>query len=452
MDNQDPGSDEAAIHTTQRLIISGTSYEAVLTSGRMVLTSTDPGRSAISIPYSTIELAAAETNKLREPVIRITYSVPEDGSLGIELIFIFLAAGRNFQNRDRCLAVLERMGVPVRPDPLPPDHISRTKRERMDAGTLDVEKPAGRPPVPEWTVYGPAQGGRSSLPEEPKPPSPIFTLIAMILIAALVIGAMVAPIPVPGENQTAPGKAVSARPGTTPPTTPSPEATQVPAAVTQQDQPLSPEGVPLNGIWVRVSCPGGYTGSLKAGGLVQDVAGSGTLLYQLPVSNTVIDGEITKLDGSAETLAVDVFNGGSLISSATTEKPFGTIELHVPVGPSLAVPASSTPEPTPAATTVPAGVTTAGTSVVPANGVFVRIVYPGQYTGSISANGFERVVNSSGEQVYQLSLASGSVDAFLEKGDGSVRNMLVQVFRNGALVTSADTSVPLGVVEIHTTV
>jgi hypothetical protein len=443
------GSNESVIHTTQRLIISGTSYEVTLTPDRLVLTNTDSERPAINIPYSAIELASAETNKLREPVIRITYTVPDGGSRGIELIFIFLAAGRNFQNRDKCLTVLETMGVPVRPDPTPPDYISRTKRERMDAGTLDVEKPPGRPAVPEWTVYGP-QGGRSSLPEEPAPTSPVFTVIAMILIAALVIGAMVAPIPAPGENQTVTVKALSVRPGTTPQATPSPEVTPVPAAVSQQEQTLSPGGVPLNGIWVRVSSPGGYTGSLKAGGLVQDVAGSGTLLYQLPVSNTVIDGEITKLDGSGEALVVEVFNGGSSISSATTEKPFGTIELHVPVGPSLAAPTVSTPVPTLTAT--PATVTTADTSVVPANGVFVRIVYPGQYTGSISANGFERVVNTSGDQVYQLSLANGNIDAFLEKGDGSVRNMLVQVFKNGVLVTSADTSVPLGVVEIHTTV
>ena len=115
----------------------------------------------------------------------------------------------------------------------------------------------------------------------------------------------------------------------------------------------------------------------------------------------------------------------------------------------------SRPEVT-AVPTVISAVPTPDTSLilheVPPTGVFVRVAYPGKFTGSITANGIGRDVNSSGEQIYQLSMNSGTVDAFLEKGDGSVKNMVLQVYKDGSLVTYGNTTTPLGVVEIHTTV
>jgi len=89
---------------------------------------------------------------------------------------------------------------------------------------------------------------------------------------------------------------------------------------------------------------------------------------------------------------------------------------------------------------------------VPATGVWVRVAYPGKYTGTIAANGIAHEVNSSGDQIYQFPMTRGTVDAFMEKEDGSEKNMILQVYKDGALVTYDNTTTPLGVVEIHTTV
>ena len=41
------------------------------------------------------------------------------------------------------------------------------------------------------------------------------------------------------------------------------------------------------------------------------------------------------------------------------------------------------------------------------------------------------------------------IDGFIDKGDGSGKNMIVQIYNDGTLVTYGNTSSPLGMVEIH---
>lgn len=114
MDNLNLGSDESVIHTTQKLIISGVGYMATFTGSRLILVESDSGNPAESIPYATIVLAVAGTNRLREPVIQLTVGSGERRTRETELIFIHLATGMDLQNRDKCIAILRDHGVPVR--------------------------------------------------------------------------------------------------------------------------------------------------------------------------------------------------------------------------------------------------------------------------------------------------------------------------------------------------
>jgi hypothetical protein len=89
---------------------------------------------------------------------------------------------------------------------------------------------------------------------------------------------------------------------------------------------------------------------------------------------------------------------------------------------------------------------------IPASGIWVRVAYPGNFTGTITTNGLSRDVNSSGDQFFRFPMTGGTIDGFLSKEDGSVKNMIVQVYKDGTLVTYDNTSAPLGTVEIHTQV
>jgi hypothetical protein len=447
MDNLNLGSDEPVRIRAGKIIIDGVGHEAILTNRRLILTYAATGAIRESIPYEDIAIAVAGTNTLREPLLIVTTVSPDGSRHETGLIFIHQPAAMNVQERDRCLAVLAEQKVPVQGS-----HAASPAADRSGmtgAGQQEGNAPGERPAVPDWTIYGVSQHSRRNGPEEPSPRSPLFTLAAVILLVGICIGALL--VLGPGHQQdkvSSPGnatKAVTAAvPGPSITVTPDLAAPSVPGATPR------PGEIPPNGIWVIVSYPGQYTGHLKAGGWNFDVNSSVTDRYQLPVGNTMIEGAIAKMDGSATGMEVGVYDGGSLVWEGATTKPYGVVDLHVRVGSSVISKPLVTPSPT-----VVAVIPTPDTSLVlheiPAIGVFVRVAYPGNFTGTVTANGFTREVNSSGEGIYQLSMSSGNIDSYLAKGDGSAANMVVQVYRDGRLVTYGNTTSPLGTVDLHTT-
>jgi hypothetical protein len=174
-----------------------------------------------------------------------------------------------------------------------------------------------------------------------------------------------------------------------------------------------------------------------------DVKSSGTQVYLLPVQNTVIDVFIEKSEASADSLDVVIYSAGVPVAHQDTIKPRGLVEMHVPVG-------SMSPD-----ITLLSGATPATGPVryaIPATGVWVHVAYPGNYTGTLASNGQWREIDASGDQIYQMILKNGTIDGVLEKSDGSTKPLEVEVYKDGILVDLANTTTPLGVVEIHTNV
>ena len=181
-----------------------------------------------------------------------------------------------------------------------------------------------------------------------------------------------------------------------------------------------------------------------------EVDTSGTQLFQLQTQNTVIDVFVEKADGSGDTLEAGVYNGGTLVEEKKTSSPRGVLELHVTVGPAIV--SNTVPVSVPvteSATPVP---TAASLYNLPRTGVWVHVLYPGDYSGYVSSNGQQKEVNSTGEQFFQLPMTRGVVDASIAKSDKSGNTLAVEVYRNGELVDLANTTTPQGVVEIHTSV
>jgi hypothetical protein len=88
--------------------------------------------------------------------------------------------------------------------------------------------------------------------------------------------------------------------------------------------------------------------------------------------------------------------------------------------------------------------------LVPASGVWVRVQYPGNFTGTVGTmQGGMREVNTSGEQFYQLPAREGIVDVSLQKQEGSRDELAVEVYRDGLLVTRSNTTAPRGTVDFH---
>jgi hypothetical protein len=455
MDNLKLETDESVIYQSQKIISSGTGYEAILTDRRFILAESGTGVIREDLPYAAIERAVSEFNTLREPVIILTITAKDGSKRELGLIFVHQPGGMNAQDRDRCLMTLRDRHVPVEGllhQVIPPSAVRRGAAADAAGNGREMVRPA----VPEWTIFGTSRYTREQEPEEVKAPrSPLVLIIAAILIAGfcigsvLIIGHMIVSETanvtnsVQGEGAGGPVATESVSPTLVL----TPETTAVPST----EVPVTPGAVPTDGIWIRVSYPGNFSGSVGAEGWMSNVNGSGTQVYQLPVHDTTIEGTIEKQDGSGNTLDVGIYNGGALVSGSATSKPWGSIDLDIPIGPAIVIGPETMTE-TPTIVAPPTPDTSIVMHTVPPTGIWVRIAYPGNFTGTISTNGLGRDVNSSGDQFYQLSMDSGIIDGYIEKGDGSVKNMVVQVYKDGTLVTYGNTSAPLGTVEIHTTV
>ncbi len=123
---------------------------------------------------------------------------------------------------------------------------------------------------------------------------------------------------------------------------------------------------------------------------------------------------------------------------------------------SSGTPASGTVTTTPAAGAtlaynVVATVTIAHTQTpvsVPSEGVSLRVSYLGAWDGTYTVDGVTEPLKRSGEYVMALENATGTVDATFTKLDTSSHELVVEIYKNGALLKSGSTTDPKGKVSI----
>ncbi|MFA5348251.1 MAG: hypothetical protein WC294_08940 [Methanoregula sp.] len=90
---------------------------------------------------------------------------------------------------------------------------------------------------------------------------------------------------------------------------------------------------------------------------------------------------------------------------------------------------------------------------VPVTGVFVKVSYLGSFHGTYGMAGTMQQVKNSGERVYEITNATGSISATFFKEDGSTTHeIVVEVWKNGRLLTSQKNSTAFGTVSISSVV
>lgn len=344
-DNRNPDNSEKVLISLSQVVIGGVSYRTTVTGSHILLADMESGSRRGSIPLPSIGHALSTSNRLREPVIRITVNDPEGGSQEIDLIFPHIAGGADIRNRDATISVFGDLGIPVTIDPLQEALPVLTGKESRDRGTrLADDGVVDRTTVPDWTHFGVSRNTVNPNIEEPRAQSPLVTIVAVILIAALCIIAMVMPLPGPNESHAAtPQLTIKTTPAappvsTTLPITPAESPTVIPISPTQT--PI-PEGsllisdtfnatyiIPKTGVWVHVSYPGNYSGYFSSNGRWYEVNASGDQFYQMSMSHGIIDGMLEKKDGSTKSLSFEVYKDGALVNTANTSTPRGTVVAH----------------------------------------------------------------------------------------------------------------------------
>ncbi len=86
---------------------------------------------------------------------------------------------------------------------------------------------------------------------------------------------------------------------------------------------------------------------------------------------------------------------------------------------------------------------------VPAEGVYVHTRYLGSFKGTYGMPTALQAVTSSGDRYYPVENATDIVQASFGKSDGSTRQtLLVEIVRNGRVITSGNTTLGFGKVTL----
>ncbi len=458
MDNLNLNSDETIIKKTQIVIITGVRHEAVLTNRRLILIENETGRIHEDISFSEIDQAIPGVNKLREPIITLVVNSPGGEKRTIELIFIHFIGDKNIVELEKCLSILKEHNVPIGGISLATIRALLTKVDRKNKGTLLDEEQVSRPAVPEWIVFGSLNTKKQSLEEEYHELKPLHTLIIIILIFVVMIaGITIVGQTMQGKTQTDPYNmtASTVKGGIT--ISPSPVPTLTPA---RQVTPVPTESppriiIPPVGVWVRVQYPGNFSGYMGARGRNIDVSGSGIQWYQLPVVDPALDGIIAKLDGSTDKMVVETYKDGTLISRKSTKSPYGSIDLHGAGTEDITADVAAnniipnyvvTPVPSPSIQTTEDYLPKIS---IPTTGVWVRVYYPGDFSGSIGGRGIFTPIKSTGDQLYEIPANVGMVEGTIEKDDKSGGKLVTEVYKDGALISRMETKKPQGLIDIH---
>jgi len=94
----------------------------------------------------------------------------------------------------------------------------------------------------------------------------------------------------------------------------------------------TPVNVPQEGVYVKVSYLGGYTGTYGVNGVKEKVTGSGDRIYSVNATGGTLQAAFQKRDGStSHELVVDLVKGGNTLISKKNSSAYGIVSVSSPV-------------------------------------------------------------------------------------------------------------------------
>jgi hypothetical protein len=87
--------------------------------------------------------------------------------------------------------------------------------------------------------------------------------------------------------------------------------------------------------------------------------------------------------------------------------------------------------------------------IIPSTGVWVRVIYSGNFTGTVGTTGKMRQVTGTVDQLYQVPTIDGTVEALIQKLDGSGNILTTEVYKNGQMVKNGTITSPRGTIDLR---
>ena len=87
-------------------------------------------------------------------------------------------------------------------------------------------------------------------------------------------------------------------------------------------------------------------------------------------------------------------------------------------------------------------------SLIPQTGVWVRVIYDGNFAGSVGAPGRFREISGSKDQFFQIPAKDEVVTASVTKEDNSGNPITVEIYNEGTMVKTATITKPKGTLDL----
>jgi len=416
-------SDESVIMAADRVVYKSVPLALILTSKRILLVSEKGGSlAAEEILLSKLRSAEIDRNAVPDPAIRLSF-VTDTGKAKDEVLIFSAIAGK--QRKGDCEEWVQHLNEHILP-------------------SLGEEIPQKAPPSDHEQIL--------RFGQEPASP-PVRIPLA----------------PVASEKSTAPEKTEDTTPATV-----SREEILVkhdwPAGLEFPDMPPIPEStVP------EPPAPAPRRKFIAIAAVVivvlAVIAGAVLLTQVLPAQPRATSPPVTTPLVTTAMPTVPTPVPTTLPTTPlTTAPPVTEQQAAVPTG-SAPPPRTPSPAESPAATIIPSPAATATLSpttpsptpsptatvtlsapqvLVPKTGVWVRVQYAGNFTGSVTAGAYFRSIEGSGDRFFQLAAKSGILGVIIQKEDTSGNRLTVDVYQDGKSIGYGTTMVPKGNVNFQT--
>ncbi len=354
MGNPYLASDESIILATHNILIKSVRSDVILTNQRLIISDSSHTQfRPQTIPLAAVMTVTTGESGLGDPVITLSLAAAHDATEPLELNFHQKDRENRQQECNDWVGKLGELTIAAR-EKAAQEGITLadlvaiiTSEKTATIDSKDEENPMAQiaPETP-----------RPSTPKKPPAfsrPAPGISkfgaIVAIIIVILAVAGGVylvtksvpgkttvpVVPVTTITEVTSVPSMSTTVPAQTTtvpvilvtPAPTLSPVITPTPAASPQLI-------IPTTGVWVRVTSPGNYTGSIGTAGNLRDIAGTGEQFYQIPAApDAMIDVVIQKESGAGDMLSADIYNAGVLVKHGSTTAPKGILEIHFSLKP-----------------------------------------------------------------------------------------------------------------------
>lgn len=180
---------------------------------------------------------------------------------------------------------------------------------------------------------------------------------------------------------------------------------------------------------VKVVYDGEWRGSISTGGSTKSIQGSETKTIDISDDPSVISANAQKQDGGSTKLTVQILKDGEVVKKSSTTAEYGMAQATFSAFDSESDSGESS-----------------------SSSISVKVIYDGEWQGSISADGSVRSVQGSGTKTLDVKGSPSVVSANAQKkAAASGEKLTIQILKDGEVLKESSTTADYGMAQVTVT-